>query len=170
MTPVTRLVRRRTVAALATSAAIMFAGCRDSRALVPPSGRESPRAIEPQVIVSADGGGYVVTLAVELRGDVGKIGSFTGRLLYDPARLAFDGEVPRTDGTLRAFNPGSGVIRVAAASQSGLDLLHLAAFRFKAADPAALQTVRLELEEVHEVSRANLTSLVDRATTVRVLR
>jgi hypothetical protein len=149
--------------AFALALGLAAQGCRDAANLVSTTGHLAPRSITPRVVVAPNGSGAVLTLALDVRGDVGKIGSFTGRLLFDPTALFYDGEVPFSDGTDRASNPGDGVIRVAGASLNGVDVTNLAAFRFKVINAAALQQVRLELDEVHELSRANLNVLVRRS-------
>jgi hypothetical protein len=152
---------RAPAAALALVLGLAAQGCREG---VPATtaGAIVARSITPKVDVAQDGAFAVVTLALDLRGDVGRIGSYTGRLLFDASALTFDTEVSPVDGTERASNPGAGVIRVAGAAVNGVNVAALAAFRFKVVNAAALQAVRLELDEVHEISRADLKALVRR--------
>ena len=138
-------------------------GCRDTDRLASAPGAAARRTITPHVIVAPDGASAVLTLALDVHGDVGRIGSFTGRLRFDATQLAYDGEVPLTDGTMRASNPGEGVIRIAGASLSGVDVAQLASFRFKVINAAGLSAVQFDIEEVHELSRANVTALVVRS-------
>jgi hypothetical protein len=79
---------------------------------------------------------------------------------YDPAALSYEGEVALNDATLRASNPAVGEIRVAAVSAEGVDVARLAAFRFSVRNPAAVNSVRFELDEVHALSRMDLKSVV----------
>ena len=138
-------------------------GCRDDRNVVSTTAATTQRSITPRVIVTPDGaGGAVLTLALDVRGDVGKIGSFTGRLRFDPAALSYDSDVTLSDGTTRASNPGSGEIRVAGASLNGIDVTQLAAFRFKIANAAAIGTPQFDVEELHELSSTNVSALVRR--------
>jgi hypothetical protein len=157
----------RICSALAVALSLAFAaqGCRETAGPVSAAGQVAPRSITPRVDVAPAGSLAVITLALDLRGDVGKIGSFTGRLLFDPSALSYDADVSPSDGTDRASNPGVGVIRVAGAALNGMDVAHLAAFRFKVVNAAALQQVRLELDEVHEISRADLRALVRHSAT-----
>ena len=96
-----------------------------------------------------------VTLWIDVRGDVGKIGSFTGRLRYDQAVLEYGGEVAITDGTLRAVNPGSGEVRVAGASAAGVDRASLAVFRFRMRNGSENPGLQFDLDELHELSRVD---------------
>lgn len=155
--------RRAPVAtALALLLGLAAQGCREG---VPATtaGTLPARSITPRVAVTRDGAFAVVTLALDVRGDVGRIGSYTGRLIFDASALAYDSEVTPADATQRASNPGAGVIRVAGAAVNGVDVANLAAFRFKVVSAAALPEVRLELDEVHEITRADLKSLVRRS-------
>ena len=138
-------------------------GCRDASRILQSSGQPVPRAIAPRAIVTTSGANAVVTLVLDVRGDVGKIGSFTGRLRYDPAVLTYDGDVALTDGTLRASNPALGEIRVAGASVTGVDVARLAVFRFIVKDASALRDVRFEIDELHELSHADLRASVQGA-------
>lgn len=157
--------------ARAAGAALIFAlsaqSCRDAGTLVPAAGALAPRSITSRVVVVPAGGAAVLTLVLDVRGDVGRIGSFTGRIRFDPAALLYESEVALSDGTMRASNPGEGVIRVAGASLSGVDVTQLAAFRFKVLNAAALSAVQFDLEEVHELTHANLSALVQRTGTSR---
>lgn len=156
--------------ALGVACALSVAGsaCRDSASTVRPSSAPAPRTITPRVVVTPDQGAFsVITLALDVSGGVGKLGSFTGRLHFDPAALGYDSEVTINDATARASNPGDGVIRVAGMSQSGIDVAHLASFRFKVIKPAGLDAVQFELEEVHELGRANMAEFVRQPKVVR---
>ena len=161
------LVRIPGAAAAALLLGLAAQGCRDAGTLVPATGAQAPRSITPRVVVQPNGAAAVLTLTLELRGDVGKIGSFTGRLRFDPVALPYEGEVALSDGTTRASNPGEGVVRFAGASLNGVDVTQLAAFRFKVVDEAALNTVQFDLEEVHELSRANMSAVVQRSAVKR---
>jgi hypothetical protein len=57
---------------------------------------------------------------------------------------------------------------VAALSTSGVNAAQLVTFRFTVLDKVGLQRLRFDLEEVHEVSAANLLSLVRSTTPVRL--
>jgi hypothetical protein len=121
------------------------------------------------VVVTPEESGFaVLTVALDLGSDVGRIGSFTGRLRFDSLALAYVGEVSLTDATARASNREGGVIRVAGMSANGIDAIHLAAFRFKVVNPAALGGVQFDLEEIHEVSRANVSAFVRRPDPGRI--
>lgn len=142
--------------ALTLAIAALAAGCRDASHIT----QSVPRFITPGTTVTTTGAAAVITLVLDVHGDVGRIGSFTGRLRFDSRALTYEGEVELRDATLRASNAGVGEIRVAGASAEGVDVAHLAAFRFTVKDPAALNLVQFNLEEVHELSHADLKSTV----------
>lgn len=136
-------------------------GCRDTAGLTRPVASNAPRSITPKVVVSRDSGGTaLLTVALDVSGTVGKLGSFTGRLHFDPTQLVYVGDVAIGDGTTRASNHVDNVVRVAGISTNGVDVARLATLRFKVLDASALDTVRFELEEVHELSSTSLLSLV----------
>jgi len=151
----------------ALAVGLFLSACRDSANTVRPSSAAAPRTIAPRIVVTPDQGGYsVITVALDVSG-IGALGSFTGRLHFDPASLGYDSEVAIDDGTMRASNPGNGEIRVAGMSQKGIDVAHLASFRFKVINPAALGGIQFELEEVHEITRANMAQFVRQPASVR---
>jgi hypothetical protein len=159
---------RRAIIALAIIGVV--AGCRDSKSLPAASAPTPSQVITPRASMSGGDAGEIVTLSLDVPADVGKIGSFTGRLIYDASALAYDGEVSLGDGTNRASNPGNGEIRVAGASMSGIDVTQLAAFRFKRIGTSIAVPPRFELEEVHELSRTNLAPRLSRSGTAKVPR
>lgn len=154
-------MKARTIPAHLIWVAVLVAGCRDTAALTRPTAGNAPRAITPRLLVVSDTGRTtLVTLALDVSGNVGKLGSFTGRLHFDPSALEYAGEVAIADGTTRATNRVGEVIRVAGLSTSGVNAARLVTFRFRVLDKAGLGTLRFDLEEVHEVSATNLLSLV----------
>lgn len=140
---------------------VLLAGCRETTALTRPTAENAPRSITPKLLVRSDTGSTaLVTVALDVSGNVGTLGSFTGRLHFNPASLQYDSEVAIGDGTTRAVNRVGDVIRVAGISTSGVNAARLVTFRFRVIDKSALETMRFELEEVHEISATNLLSLV----------
>jgi hypothetical protein len=111
-----------------------------------------------------------VTVSLDVRGEVGGVGSFTGTLQFDPKALGFLAEMPLNDGALRASNPGAGTVKVAAASQTGIARDKLASFRFRVLDPAGLGTFAFQVDEMHEVTRADLRPIVRRGQAPRILK
>lgn len=161
-------MRARTRPAHLLWVALLLAGCRDTASLTRPTTSNAPRSITPKLIVRGDTGTTVlVTLALDVSGNVGTLGSFTGRVHFNASSLEYVGEVAIGDGTTRAVNRLGDVIRVAGISTSGLNATRLVTFRFRVIDKAALQTMRFDLEEVHEMSTTNLLSLVRSPTVVR---
>ena len=154
-------MRARTRASHLVWAALLVAACRDTTGLMRPTAVNAPRAITPKLVVLDDTGKTaLVTVALEVSGNVGRLGSFTGRLHFDPAALDYRGEIALGDGTTRATNRVGDVIRVAGISANGVDVARLVTLRFRVLDKAGLQTLRFDLEEVHEVSTTNLLTLV----------
>ena len=149
-------------------AALFLVGCRDTAGLTRPTTSNAPRSITPKLVVHGDTGSTVlVTLALDVGGNVGTLGSFTGRVHFNAASLEYVGEVAISDGTTRAVNHVGDVIRVAGISTSRVNAARLGTFRFRVIDKAALATMRFELEEVHESSTTNLLSLVRSPSLVR---
>ena len=148
--------------------ALLAAGCRDTASLTRPMTSNAPRSITPKLVVHADTGSTVlVTLALDVGGNVGTLGSFTGRVHFNAASLDYIGEVAIGDGTTRAVNRVDDVIRVAGISTGGVNVARLGTFRFRVNDKAALATMRFDLDEVHELSTTNLLSLVRSPSLVR---
>ncbi len=161
------LVRAPRLVIVALVLAGAASGCRDGNKRPAASAPAPLQAITTRALSSREGTNEVVTLVLDVPADVGKIGSFTGRLIFDPAVLAYDGEMTMNDGTTRASNPGEGVIRVAGASMTGIDITQLAAFRFRRIGTTIEVPPRFELEEVHELSRTNLAARLQRTGVVR---
>lgn len=149
---------------------LVLAACRDSATMLQSAGESAPRSITPHTTVVTSGVSAVITLALDLRGDVGKIGSFTGRLRFDPTALVFVGDESPADGTLRASNPGAGEIRVAGASATGVAPGSLMSLRFTVKNAAALGTVEFELDEVHELTRVDGMASLRRSPPPRPVR
>jgi len=154
-------MRARTRSARLLWIALLLAGCRDTASLTRPATSNAPRSITPKLIVRTDTGSTVlVTLALDVSGNVGTLGSFTGRVHFASSSLEYVGDVAIGDGTTRAINRVGDVIRVAGISTSGVNAARLVTFRFRVIDRTALNTMRFDLEEVHELSATNLLSLV----------
>ncbi len=153
-------------------ALVLLAGaqaCRDSVGEVRPSAAPSPRSIVPRIVATPDGASFlVVTIALDVGSEVGPLGSFTGRLRYDSLTLAYEGEAAIGDGTARASNREGGVVRVAGMSATGIDAARIASFRFRVLRPASPRGLQFDVEEMHELSRTNVTSFVRRPDAGRV--
>lgn len=79
-----------------------------------------------------------------------KLGSFTGRLTFDPAILAYTGEVKINDG-LRVTNPngaGTGEIRFAGAAAAGFADLTLYEGVFEVKQAGYLDALHVAMEEL----------------------
>jgi len=145
----------RAVGATLGATVLLTAGCRDASNIVDTGQQQSKPSITPRTNLAMRGDTAFVTVWLDVRGDVGKLGSFTGRLRYDQAAFEYGGEVAITDGTLRAVNPRSGEVRVAGASASGVDRASLALFRFRAKNSSGVPSFQFELDELHELSRTD---------------
>ena len=88
-----------------------------------------------------------------------KVGSYTGRLRFDPAALQYKGEIAITDG-LRVANPNgaaAGEIRFAGANATGFANLTLYGAEFTVRSPGYASKLTLQMEELSAAqSLANL--------------
>jgi hypothetical protein len=150
--------------------ALAAVACGEQAASRATSSDVSARTITPQVFVRSAGDTAFVTLALDVRGDTGRIGSYTGRVRYNSAALVFESEVAQSDGALRASNAEGDSIRVAGVSRTGVDPANLAAFRFRVRNPAGLQSLAFEIDELHQTTRDDLKHLVRRGQAPRILK
>lgn len=156
----------------ATLAALLFAlaACKDASSIVQKPATPTQNSITPRATFVLRGDTALVTVVLDVTGDVGRIGSFTGRLKFDHAAMTYVSESPISDGTLRASNRGTDEVRVAGASSTGIDRAALASFRFAVRDTLALHTLRFDLEELHELARTDMRASVQRGTAQRSVR
>ena len=79
-----------------------------------------------------------------------RVGSYTGRLRFDPAQLRFRSENPISDGmrVANANGAAQGLIRFAGASPSGLTTLVLYDGSFEVRAAGFAPTLRLQMEEL----------------------
>lgn len=90
----------------------------------------------------------------------GLVGSFTARIRYDSTALRYQEEIPIADGTMRATNAASGLVRFAGAAMAGVPAGRLAGYRFLVLRSGALRTMQLVVDEIHTVTRADGASLL----------
>ena len=110
---------------------------------------------------SAPAAGERVIATLRLRGALAaKVASFTGRVTYDTTRLRYAGELARTDGATRITNAGAGLVRVAALRVNGLSDGIVAQYQFDVVDPRALMEMRVGVDEIHSLDRADLSRSV----------
>ena len=114
--------------------------------------------------------GQAVRLRVEVQ--VGtqqtwRVGSYTGRLRFDPARLAFRAENTINDGLRVANNNGApqGEIRFAGASATGFSTLVLYDGTFEVKGPNWMAVLQLQMEELSAAQ--SLTNLAPHLTVNR---
>ena len=150
--------------------ALLATGCRDATNIVDSGQPLSKPSITPRANLVMRADTALVTVWLDVRGDVGKIGSFTGRLRYDQAVLEYGGEVPVNDGALRAVNAGAGEVRVAGASAAGVDRTSLAQFRFRVRNATGNPDLQFDLDELHELSRADARANMQRRVGSRTVR
>jgi hypothetical protein len=98
-----------------------------------------------------------------------KLGSYTGRLAFDPSVLAYRGEVKINDG-LRVTNPGGagqGELRFAGAAAGGFADLTLYEAVFEVEKAGYLDALKLNLEELSAASTlVNLRTQLQQPTQV----
>ena len=147
------------------------AACTESR-VAPPAVAPAPTldaVLELSDSVPAAGDRVVATL--RLRGALAaKVASFTGRVTYDTTRLHYVGELARSDGATRVSNPGAGLVRVAALRVNGLTDGVVAQYRFEVVDPRALMEMRVGVDEIHSIDRADLSRSVTVSPSVGAVR
>lgn len=167
---IARLARVSMACAALGATLALTTGCRDASNIVDTGQQLSKPSITPRTNLVMRGDTALVTVWIDVRGDVGKIGSFTGRLRYDQTALEYVGEVAINDGTLRAVNAGPGDVRVAGASAAGVDRASLATFRFRVRNASAVPELQFDLDELHELSRADARVNMQRSLGSRTVR
>lgn len=144
--------------------AVVLAGaaCADEptrAAPPPPAGREIEALVTMDNLTARPGQTVRVTVAVRVPSPDLRVGSYTGRLRFDPRRLEYREEVALSGG-LRVSNPAGaagGEIRFAGAHAAGFDepALYSASFTVRGAEYAS--AVSLVMEELSAArSLANL--------------
>ena len=113
-------------------------------------------AVEAVLVVSdlSAAVGTPVSVFVKANANIGKVGSYTARITYDPHALRFDGETV-IDKELRAFNPSVGLIRSAGVAPNGFADGLLAGYSFVVLQPNGAKTLSLAVDEMHMVSHAD---------------
>lgn len=143
------------------SAVVIAAACTESR-VAPRIAAPTPTldaALELSDSAPASGDRVIVTL--RLRGtSAARIASFTGRVTYDSTRLHYVNEISRADGATRVSNPGAGLVRVATLKATGLADGIVAQYRFEVVDPRALSDMRVGVDEIHSLDRADASRMV----------
>jgi hypothetical protein len=130
--------------------AVVAVGCSDHQApLTSPAQPAEGSVAFVQLSDARPVAGATVVVTVHVRGATGvaNVGAFTAKLHFDPAGLEYSGERPLAGG-MRMLKPTSGEIRAAGASADGFTDGALFAVAFKVNDPAALQTLGLEVSEL----------------------
>lgn len=99
--------------------------------------------------------GDEVGVTVRLLGAPGA--SITARIAYDSTALEYVGETPLADEGTRIINPASGLVRFAAIAPRGFVDGHAYLLRFRVRRLDGLQSMRLVVDELHTVARADAT-------------
>lgn len=137
-------------ATIALGSLLWLGACRDTERAA--TSAPAPAAsFSAQLIVTAPPVGDSVataTVRVDNPGAV-RIASMTATVIYDTLRVHYLGDVPQSDGALRATNGARGRVVVAAAHPTGFDDAALATLRFASRDTLALQAMTLQFTEVH---------------------
>ena len=84
------------------------------------------------------------------RANRGLVEVVTGSVNGTSVRMAEDLADALDDGATRMSNPTAGLIRTAGASVRGFAAGMLSSFRFQVHDPAAIRSLRLSIDELHE--------------------
>lgn len=159
-------MRRAPLLVLATALLLSSAACRDL-AQQGASGLAAPSGVAPVVRVRTFDGTAEVTLALVVPSSMGRIRSYTGRVLFDSTALRLVEELPSSDGTMRAFNARGGLLRVAGVALAGIDASHLAVYRFTVLAPGGADRVEFALDELHDVAMNDLMPSVRRTIALR---
>jgi hypothetical protein len=116
----------------------------------------------------AAGSTITVTARVNAAAGVSDVGSFTARLRFDAAGLEYVGE-EQLSGGMRLLKANVSDIAAAGASAEGFGEGQLFAVTFKVIDPAAVQSIALDVSELTGVDFGAQTSrlAVDRRVFVR---
>ena len=147
--------------------ALLLAGCDDDPLTSRTPGEPAPPAQGIQAFIQVDndraqpGDEVRVWVKVQIGGETdARLGSYTGRLRFDPGDLRFVQETAIDDG-MRVTNPAGapqGDLRFAGAAPTGFTQLTLYEATFTVEKAAYLDGLRLEMEEVSAaVSLTNLT-------------
>lgn len=147
--------------------ALLVAGCDDDPLASRTPGEPAPPTQGIQAFLQVDddraqpGDEVRVWVRVQIGGETAaRLGSYTGRLRFDPASLRFVGETSIDDG-MRVTNPAGapqGDLRFAGAAPTGFTQLTLYEATFTVEKQEYLDALRLEMEEVSAaVSLTNLT-------------
>ena len=161
-----RLQRLMTVLAMT-----LTVSCRESLPGPPRAVLSAAKGVEAGLVVSSQslalGDTLVVLVRVVSGAEVRSAASFTARVSYDAARLAFAGEVLRDDGGARVINgeiPGD--VRSAGIATGGFGGGDLVALRFVAKVAGPIGMLRLAIDQLHATDGEDLARVTIRATMV----
>ena len=139
------------------AASVAAAACSEARGVDRLTSAPPPALVARLVLSdSAPAPGSELRIYVDVGSIPGtSIGSYTGRIAYDAAGLAYVGEADLGGGALRAVNALPGLLRTAGASPAGFSAGRLAGYRFRVVDPHAVQSLRLTIDELHTIARSD---------------
>jgi hypothetical protein len=146
---------------------LALAACDDDPLTSRTPGEPPPPSQGVQAFIQVDNDRAVpgdrvhVWVKVQIGGETAaRLGSYTGRLRFDPASLRFTGETAIDDG-MRVTNPAGapqGDLRFAGAAPVGFTNLTLYQAEFEVTRAGYMDALRLEMEEVSAaLSLTNLT-------------
>jgi hypothetical protein len=130
--------------------AVLAVGCSDQAAPLtsPDKPTEGSVAfVQLSDVRPAAGSTVVVTVHVRGAAGVASVGAFTAKLQFDAAGLEYVGESQLSSG-MRMIKPAAGEVLAAGASAEGFTDGTLFAVSFKVKNPAALETLRLNVSEL----------------------
>lgn len=119
---------------------------------------ESPLVARVELSDSSAAPGSLVVVTTRLIGP--SVAAATIRLAYDTTGLAYVGEETLDDGAMRAVNPTSGLVRIAAVAPNGIASGRVHALRFMVRRTSALRTMTLSVDEAHSASGLDLAAHV----------
>ena len=146
---------------------LALAGCEDEPLTSRAPGEPPPPSQGIQAFIQVDndhaqvGQTVHVWVRVQIGGETAaRLGSYTGRLRFDPAAVRFESETAIDDG-MRVSNPAgasTGDLRFAGAAPAGFQNLTLYEATFEVTKPDYMDQLRLDMEEVSAaISLTNLT-------------
>lgn len=166
-----RMARAMRAPLVPCAAALLLAGCQETEPEPPRATLAASRAVEVGVVAStlspASGDTLVLLVRLTSGPDVRPAASFTVRLSYDPARLAYAGESVRAGDGMRVINADiPGDVRVGGIASQGFPTGDLVALRFVTRGSGGVGALRLSVDELHATDGEDLARAVVRPPVV----
>ena len=139
-----------------TMSMALIAGCTEPRPK--PQVVAQPTALEARLELSDSlaAPGTIVEARVRIAGaNASRIASFVDRVTYDSTGLRYVDDAPMADGATRVTNPVPGLIRSAGVRADGFTDGVLTVYRFEVQRSGALGSLRLAIDELHQVDHTD---------------